>query len=112
MNNTEHEEYKQRVLQQFEDEATAKFASTIADVVTDPQKVLNALIDIEAVRGLTRPEKNIKADLVKLIFLKSGTVEEYLRESMLLVIKLTFQEARENFKLSIGTPATDANKIT
>jgi NifU-like protein involved in Fe-S cluster formation len=62
----QHEEYKQQVLQQHEDEALAKFKALIPTLTNDIPAALDALGDLAAVRGLTPNEKRIVSSLMVL----------------------------------------------
>lgn len=62
----EHEEYKQNVLQQALDAATATFKALIPTFTNDINAALDALGGLAAVRGLTQREKSIMWGLIQL----------------------------------------------
>jgi hypothetical protein len=68
----EHETYRQSILKQAEDEATAKFAALLPNLTSNIDAALAALVDLQAVRGLTPCEQSIMAGLIKLDLLKTA----------------------------------------
>jgi len=69
---TEHKEHRQRVLKQFDDEATTKFWELMRTFRDNTVECFYALADIEAVRGLTPSEKRVKVGLLQLEMCKAA----------------------------------------
>jgi hypothetical protein len=62
----EYEAHTQQVLEQHEAEAVAKFTALIPTFTDNIPAALDALADLQAVRGLTKLEKSIMSDLIQL----------------------------------------------
>jgi hypothetical protein len=85
-----NEAYKQTALQRFEDAALSEMMAAGAD----RDKLLTALINLEAARGLSASEKRLKVQLVQIQFLRSGIFEQYVRDRAVLIIRNEITKAR------------------
>jgi len=67
-----HEAHKHNVLKQAEEDAVAKFAALRPTFTDNIPAALDALTDLQAVRGLTPLEKSIKVGLLQLEMCRVG----------------------------------------
>ena len=88
---TEREEHRQRVLKEFDDEATTKFWALMPTFRDNTVECLYALADIEGVRALTPSEKIIKVGLLQMEMCRaalSGFNREAIEEITMELVAL------------------------